>query len=101
MKTIESMAALKLFIMEHGLPKIDMALFGVKCPYCGKSDRIRQLETPEELNGDLASADLEQYTTLWQSLAKEDVLLGFCKFCLNPLKLDLAQGQAEPLFEFD
>jgi len=101
METIEAMAAIKLFVMDHGLPRTDLALFGIKCPYCGKSDRIRQLETPEELRGSLAGADLERYTTLWQSLAKKDVQLGFCKFCLNPLKLDLAGGQAEPLFEFD
>lgn len=99
MDKLEAMNGLKEFLLEHGLPKADLALFGIKCPYCGKSDRIRQLEAPEELNGDLAQPDLERYTRLWHSLVEPDVMLGFCKFCLNPLKLDLDEGWAEWLVE--
>lgn len=40
----ESVQKLRQFVIDHGLPKTDMALFGIKCLYCGKSDRIRQLE---------------------------------------------------------
>ena len=96
MEKIEAMMGIKHFVLEHNLPRTDMALFGIKCPYCGKSDRIRQLETPKELNGDLLDADLEYYAMLWGSLAQEDATLGICKFCLNPLRLDLDRGLAEP-----
>ncbi len=99
MDKLEAMIGLKSFVMEHDLPKTDMALFGIKCPYCGKSDRIRQLETPEDLNGGLAKPDLERYTNLWNSLIEADAELGMCKFCLNPLRLDLDESRAERLFE--
>ncbi len=99
MDKLEAMSALKDFMIEHGLPKAEMALFGIKCPYCGKTDRIRQLETPNDLNGDLAKPDLEHYNALWYSLVERDELLGMCKFCLNPLKLYLDEGRAEQLFD--
>jgi hypothetical protein len=99
MNKLEAMIGLKEFTMEHGLPKSEMALFGIKCPYCGKTDRIRQLETPDDLNGDLAKPELHHYNTLWYSLVERDELLGMCKFCLNPLKLDLDEGRAERLLD--
>jgi hypothetical protein len=99
MDKLEAMTGLKNFVMEHDLPKTEMALFGIKCPYCGKSDRIRQLESPEDLNGDLAKPDLQRYTQLWDSLAEPAVVLGMCRFCLNPLKLDLDEGRAERLLD--
>ena len=49
METNEAAEVLKTFVLTHGLPKTDMALFGIKCPYCGKSDRIRELEEPDAL----------------------------------------------------
>ena len=63
-----------------------MALLGIKCPYCGKSDRIGSLKLRKELKGDLSNADLERYQVLWRSLAKGDAALGVCKFCLNSFK---------------
>ena len=48
MNNNEAVERLKLFAICHGLPQTDMALFGIKCPYCGKSDRIRALEKPDE-----------------------------------------------------
>jgi hypothetical protein len=99
MDKLEVMIDFKTFVMEHGLPQTEMALFGIKCPYCGKSDRIRQLESPDELNGNVTPSELEHYRTLWHSLVAPDVSLGFCRFCLNPLKLDLAEGRAEPLID--
>lgn len=99
MEKLEAMTAIKQFVMEHGLPRMDLALFGVKCPYCGKSDRIRQLEPPRDLNGDLSTSDLETYAKLWKALVEEDARLGLCKFCLNPLRLDLDENRAEPLFD--
>jgi hypothetical protein len=47
METNEIVQKFQQFVVDHGLPKTDMALFGIKCPYCGKSDRIRQLEDPD------------------------------------------------------
>jgi hypothetical protein len=89
---------LRQFVMEHGLPLTDMALFGVRCPYCGKSDRVRSLESPEELVNDLPDHDLETYQGLWQSLISGDVGLGVCKFCQNVLRL-LDGNKAESFFE--
>ena len=99
MEIIEALGQIKQFVMEHDLPRSDVALFGIKCPYCGKSDRIRQLETPEELHGALLKADVEQYKVIRRSLIKEDATLGMCKFCFNALKLDLDKGLAEPLLD--
>jgi hypothetical protein len=99
MDKIEALGQIMQFVMEHDLPRSDVARFGIKCPYCGKSDRIRQLETPEELHGALLKADVEQYKVLRRSLVQEDATLGFCKFCFNALKLDLAKGLAEPLLD--
>lgn len=96
MDKLEAMSDLKNFVIEHGLPRTEITLFGIKCPYCGKSDRIRQLETPDDLKGE---PDLERYTQLWHFLVGADAALGMCKFCLNPLKLDLDEGRAEQLFE--
>jgi hypothetical protein len=84
--------------MEHGLPLTDMALFGVRCPFCGKSDRVRPLENPEELERDLPPDDLEVYRHLWQSLMSRESGLGVCKFCQNALRL-LAGNKAESLFD--
>ena len=99
MDKLEAMIGLQSFVMEHELPKTEMALLGIMCPYCGKSDRIRQLETPEDLNGELAKPDLERYIHLWHCLAEAEVVLGMCKFCLNPLRLDLDKCRAERLFD--
>ena len=99
MEIMDALLQLKDFVLEHGLPRVDVALFGIKCPYCGKSDRIRQLETAEELNGDLLSTDLEHYKMLWRSLGKKDGTLGICKFCLNALWLDRDKSLAEPLLD--
>jgi hypothetical protein len=99
MEKIEAMMQINDFVIVHDLPRTDMAHLGIRCPYCGKSDRIRQLETPEELTGDLLNADLEHYKMLRRNLVKEDVTLGICKFCLNALRLDLDKGLAEPLLD--
>jgi hypothetical protein len=94
----EMVEAFREFVMEHGLPLTDMALFGIRCPYCGKSDRIRQLESPEELEKDLPPDDLEVYRHLWQSLNSGDPGLSVCKFCQNALRL-VGGNTAESLFE--
>ena len=50
MENVEAIDKLKALIIENNLPQTDMSIFGIKCPYCGKSDRIRKLEPPEDLS---------------------------------------------------
>jgi hypothetical protein len=89
---------LRQFVLEHGLPLADLALFGVRCPYCGKSDRVRALESPEKLETDLPGEERSDYRRLWESLVSGDPGLGVCKFCQNILRL-LGGNRAESLFE--
>lgn len=95
----EAMALIKRLVIECELPRTDMALFGILCPYCGKTDRIRQLEPPSNLEGVLAEADLEVYKSVWNILVLNGEDLGVCRFCFNPLRLNLDQGLAEPACE--
>ena len=98
MNTWEAVEELKKLVIELGLPKSDMALFGIRCPYCGKSDRIRQLEPPEELTGKLDTQSLETYEDLLRQFAPSSrVVLGVCKFCQNPLELFFEKSKAAPL----
>jgi hypothetical protein len=76
LETNEAAEKLKTFVLTHGLPTTDMALFGIKCPYCGKSDRIN----------------------LWDQLARSNGSLGVCKFCQNLLLLQ-DQASAVPLYK--
>jgi hypothetical protein len=62
-------------ILDLGLPRQDFALFGLRCPYCGKSDRINRLEKPGELE-----ACPEEYQSLWNRFASEGDLV-VCRFC--------------------
>jgi len=89
---------LKFFIIKKDLPETDFALFNVKCPYCGKSDRIRQLEPPDSLNSKFNPQDLNASIEIWHNLARSGESLGFCKFCETPLKL-INNRSAEPLFQ--
>ncbi|UCH20479.1 MAG: hypothetical protein JSU83_18335 [Deltaproteobacteria bacterium] len=89
---------LKRIIIEQGLPKTDMALYGILCPYCGKSDRIRKLESPGELQIQMNPRDLAIYRHFWDELLNPDTSLAVCKFCQNPLKLP-NNGQAQPINE--
>lgn len=98
METNEAVEKLRQFVIEYGLPKTEMALFGVKCPYCGKSDRIRRLENPNELRGEISSEDVKQYAKFWQSLTQSKRFLGVCKFCQNPLKIS-KEGRSEALYK--
>ncbi len=97
MATNEVVQKFQVFIIDHGLPKTDMALFGIRCPYCGKSDRIRQLEDPDELQGSMDPEDMKIYTELWMHLTQSSGSLGVCKFCNNPLNLFPEEGKAEAL----
>jgi hypothetical protein len=99
MNTYESVQALREFVIEHALPKSDMALFGLKCPYCGKSDRIRKLETPADLTGGLDSDGLRRYTQLWENLTLTGGALGVCKFCHNLLEIIHGKSEAKAVCE--
>ena len=95
----ESVDMLQKLVIDNGLPKTDLALFGVKCLYCGKSDRIRQLESPDELQGKINPPDYKTYTELWEHLAISGSSLGICKFCQNILRLYVEMGEAKALYE--
>ena len=95
----EMVEKLREFVLQHGLPKTDMALFGIKCPYCGKSDRIRQLEEPEELGGGIQPEEMQKYSYYWKSLTLGESSIGVCKFCQNPLKISGKEGKAETLYK--
>ena len=88
---------LKNLIITHGLPQTDMALYGIKCPYCGKSDRIHKLESPDDLSQRISKDDTAQYGNLWNQLNPDGSVLGFCKFCLNPSELAVSAGEAKVL----
>jgi len=88
---------LQNLILEHDLPGTDMALFGVRCPYCGKSDRIRELEVPARLDSRFPADEAARYAELWSALVGADGMLGVCKFCRNVLRLD-AKRRADPLY---
>jgi hypothetical protein len=88
---------LRMFIIDHDLPRTDLALFGVRCPYCGKSDRIRELDAPESLQRNLTRDSAEIYSELWKRLNPLSDILGVCKFCQNPLRLSSDHSCAEVL----
>ena len=98
METNEAAEVLKAFVLTHGLPKTDMALFGIKCPYCGKSDRIRELEEPGSLPRKMDSEHTAFYSKLWDRLTRSNESLAVCKFCQNLLLLQ-DKASAVPLYE--
>ena len=98
METNEAAELMKTFVLTHGLPKTDMALYGIKCPYCGKSDRIRELEKPDALTQKMDSKNMAVYFSLWDQLARLNGSPGVCKFCQNLLLLQDKAG-ALPLYE--
>jgi len=98
LETNEAAEKLKTFVLTHGLPKTDMALFGIKCPYCGKSDRIRELEEPDALREKMDSENMATYFSLWDQLASLNGSPGVCKFCQNLLLLE-DKANAVPLYK--
>ena len=98
METNEAVEELKTFVLTHGLPRTDMALFGIKCPYCGKTDRIRELEEPDALTQKMDSKNMATYSNLWDQLAQSNGSLSVCKFCQNLLLLK-EKASALPLYE--
>ena len=98
METNAAAEELKTFVLTHGLPKTDMALFGIKCPYCGKLDRIRELEEPDALSEKMDSNQMVTYLNLWDQLNRANGALAVCKFCQNLLMLQDKES-AVPLYE--
>ncbi len=95
---LEGVLALKQLVIRHGLPRDDYAFFGVKCPYCGKMDRICRLDPPGRLKQAMGPEDTLSYAERWNTVSLPDHLLGVCKFCHNLLKLDETM-KAAPLAE--
>ena len=98
MEINEAVEELKTFVLKHGLPPTDTALFGITRPYCGKSDRIRQLEEPHALTEKMDSESTAFYLKLWDQLTRSNGSLGVCKFCQNLLLLQ-DKASAVPLYE--
>ena len=98
METLDVVQKLQRFIADHDLPKTDIALYGIKCPYCGKSDRIRKLEAPDELEGIIDPEDIKTYSDCCVALSLPMGSLGVCKFCQNPLRISVKEGKAEAVY---
>jgi hypothetical protein len=98
---LDKRAALEEFkncVIRHDLPKTDLSLYGIRCPYCGKSDRVTQLELPDAIQNQMNLHDWKLYAAFWNQFVKPDTSIAVCKFCQNPLRL-VNNGQAEPIFE--
>jgi hypothetical protein len=94
----QAVEKLKTFVLKHGLPRTDMALYGILCPYCGKSDRIRELEEPNALKEKMDAKQMTIYLELWEQLTRSNGSLGVCKFCQNLIVLQEKAG-ALPLYK--
>jgi len=68
LESIEAIDKLKALIVDNDLPQTERSIYGVQCPYCGKSDRIRKLEPPEDLPETIESEVLKLYRDLWRQL---------------------------------
>ena len=97
MENIEAIDKLKVLIIDNDLPQTEMSIYGIQCPYCGKSDRIRKLEPPEDLSEIVEPEVLKLYGDLWRQLNPSAAQLGTCKFCLHPVELILREGRAKAL----
>ncbi|MCF8128070.1 MAG: hypothetical protein K9N10_06120 [Deltaproteobacteria bacterium] len=96
MTRIEVIEDLRNFVMEQDLPATEITLFGVKCPYCGKSDQIRKLEPPDDLQHVVDAEALAAYSDFLNKNNHLDKSIGVCRFCRNCLML-AKSGRAEPL----
>jgi hypothetical protein len=96
---INDIEKLHKILIEEGLPQTDRGLYGLKCPYCGKSDRIRELEPPHVLESVLGSSALSVYEEIWHRFEMPASALGVCKFCQNPLRIPSTGTLAVPLTE--
>ena len=89
----EEIERFRAIVVELELPRHDFSLFGVMCPYCGKTDRIHKLEDPSELGEAPA-----EYDEIWNKFSPKGELV-MCKFCRQILLLSESRGSASPLAE--
>jgi len=94
----KAVATLKEIALDKGLPHTEYALFGVRCPYCGKMDRIRPLEPPDEIE-EILGEELSRYREAWEVLARQDCEVGICWFCRQVLRLEEDMTSAGPFQE--
>lgn len=80
-------------VIELDLPRREVAVCSLKCPYCGKSDRVHKLETPSELEG-----APEEYLRLWDRYGAGAGLV-VCKFCHQLLRFSEEEGRLSPLVD--
>ena len=83
---------LQQIILENSLPRTDMALFGLLCPYCGKSDRIHGLEAPQRLNGTLAHDALLRYAEFAHLSKVAPGFLTLAPQCINGCRVAFTGG---------
>ena len=94
----KAVETLKEIALDKELPHTEYALFGVRCPYCGKMDRIRPLEPPDEIE-EILGEDLLRYRAAWEALVQQDREAGICWFCRQVLKLEKDMTVAGPFQE--
>lgn len=92
--SLRDVEKLRNLILDLALPRADVVLLGVICPYCGKNDRIRRLEPPEELAQDLEERTWRDYQQLWNELQEGEAGLAVCKFCHNVIFLNNQKNAA-------
>lgn len=76
--TSEAVGLFRDFLIEQSLPRTEIALLGIRCPYCGKTDRIHELEKPGDLKDCLGPESLSEYEALWDTLSTEGSSPGVC-----------------------
>ncbi len=69
---------LRRLVLELDLPMARVHVLPVRCPYCGKSDRIHALTDPASERG-VPPDHRTEYETLWKDFGGQG--LGVCKFC--------------------
>lgn len=85
-------------ILKYELPQNEMVVFGVMCPYCGKYDRIRLLDSPEGLEGKVDEDYLRNYSKIWQEIERKQKKLAVCRFCFNVVGLEEENFRAVALY---
>ncbi|MGB9802860.1 hypothetical protein [Desulfofundulus sp.] len=96
---VETIEQFRNLVLTLGLPRTDVVLFGVICPYCGKNDRVRPLDPPEELKvEELGETNIDLYDRIWRELQPGESL-AVCKFCHNILQLQGGDQKGIPLYE--
>ena len=82
----EDLERFRTLVLELGLPRQNMAYVGLRCPYCGKSDRIHRLESASELDDPPA-----EYAEFWMRYGNRGCIM-VCSFCRQVLLRDGDMG---------